>query len=149
NPLVGPTDWTVLAHGLDEVLAAAWLEAADRRQNRSQNEPVEPDAADQDGAQHEAERPQQPRNHDFGPSCAILRATWRTSRGNDRFNSSSVGSSGLRGISTRSRPVGISWRVSRKASRYSRRSRLRCVAWPTFRDTDSPRRRCGRLFSQA
>src|SRR5262245_55475149 len=114
NSFVRAAQWAVLAHRLDEILAATGLETADRRQHRPQDQPIEPDAADQEGAQREAKRPQQPSDHVFGSLWAILRATWRTSRGSERLSASSVGSSGLRGISTRSRPVGISWRVSRK-----------------------------------
>ena len=68
----------------------------------------------------------------------------------DAFTSSRVGGSGrCRGISTRSTPGGRSARVNRNASRKSRLYRLRATAPPTFRDTDTPSRGCGRPFSQA
>src|SRR5262249_12133376 len=117
EPLAGAAQRPVLADGEDEVLAAARPEAADARQERADADLVEADGQDQQEGEQGAHPPQDDEDHDGRASRASLRAACATSFGSDRFSSASDGASEVRGISTRSRPVGISWRVKRNASR--------------------------------
>ncbi len=68
DPLARAAHRTVLLHRGDEVFAAAWLEPAQRRQNRPQNALVAAHAADQEKLQDEASRPQYFADHDRSPS---------------------------------------------------------------------------------
>src|SRR5947209_8164776 len=118
-------DRAVLLYRQDEVLTATGIVAANLRQQWTQADLVEAHKENQQQHQELTQPLDELDHHGDSASRASFRATCFTSRGNERWSSSSVGSSDERGISTRSTPTGISCRASRNASRYSRRSRLR------------------------
>ena len=146
--LPGAADGAVLVDCEDEILAATGVITADCGKYGTQHSLVKAY-----GKYHGEDcNRTQGRNvrihHERPVSRARLRATLLTSRGSPCFNSSNGGSTGDRGIKTRSMPTGISWRVRRNASRYRRRSRLRRFAGPILPETESPNRKCGKPFSQ-
>src|SRR5262249_36630920 len=137
-----------LLDGQNEVLTTTGIETANGRQDRPKADLVSPYPGDQKGCQPGTECGAERADHDRLASRASWRAICWTSFGTDRLSSSSGTGFGAGGIGTRSRPLTISWRVRRKASRYNRRRRFRSVAEPIFRETDRPTRRNPRPFSQ-
>src|SRR5262249_12855711 len=113
----GAADRAMLADRKDKVLAATWLKSADSREQGANAYLVEADQENQDEGE-DGPRDGQDFFQHVGPlSRDNLRASWPTRRGSDFFRSSRAGSCPLRGMSTRSSPTGISWRVKRNASR--------------------------------
>src|SRR4051794_24947476 len=94
HALARSPEGTVFFDGLKEILAAAGMKPAQRRQQRPQTEAVKVDAADQEQLQDKRQGPEEAGHHDWPPSRSILRATCLTSRGRAATSSASAGGSG-------------------------------------------------------
>src|SRR5262245_3892618 len=107
----------MLVNGLDEILTATGMEPAHLRQQWSDDGLVE---AHRENQQERYEPQQQAENgsgHVGFFSRPSLPARVRSNCGNESCNCLRVGCCDVRGTSTMSRPVGMSPRPRRKASR--------------------------------